>query len=271
MTKAAESAKPQARPELSKQEILDLIHGWTWFAHVPREAREWLADRAVQKRVDKGQVVYVSGDPATQIYGVISGVFRIYMATAAGDEITLEEVVCGSWFPHIVPRDPLTYMANCVCQESADVLVVAQSVISEFATRWPAYYQGLYQEFANRAAVIGGRIELLSLHSLNVRLAVYLLRMLRLRGQPQTDGATWLPAFDSQTEVGSRVGGTRQRVNGIFTAWTRRGLIEPHKDGIRVLDVDALTIEARKSGFDLDSYLAGWHGGWQGRRDRPPA
>jgi CRP-like cAMP-binding protein len=250
----------------SSSAVLELIRGWKWFAYVPPEGQEWLAARAHFKQIQKGKSVYIAGDPATHIYGVISGVFRVFMATSKGDEITLEEVVAGGWFPHIVPAEPPVYIANCTCQEEATVVSISYSVMTEFAQRWPTYYRGLYHEFTSRAAVIGGRIELLSLHNLNVRLAVYLLRMIRLRGKQEADGAIWLAAIDSQSEVGSRVGGTRQRVNSIIKTWTRRGLLEAHKDGFRILDIAALTSEAKKTGFDLDAYLAGWHGGWQGRR-----
>jgi len=103
-----------------------------------------------------------------------------------------------------------------------------------------------------------------------VRLAVYLLRMSRLRGRPEASGAVWIEAFDSQTEVGARVGGTRQRVNGVLKAWVKKGLIELHKDGTRIIDVRGLEREAKKSGFDLDGYLRGYHGGWQGPINREP-
>jgi CRP-like cAMP-binding protein len=255
----------ESDPEAAKKLVLETIRGWRWFTHVPAEGTEWLASRSSLQQIPKDKYVYISGDRATHVYGVISGVFRIYLATPKGDEITLEETVAGSWFPHLIPQDPPTYFANCICQESSIVVAVPQAAIAEFAERWPIYYRGLYTEFTKRAVVIAGRIELLTLHNLNVRLAVYLLRMLRLRGKPEAGGAIWLAAIDSQTEVGARVGGTRQRVNSILKLWARRDLLELHKDGVRVLNVKGLTAEATKSGFDLESYLAGWHGGWQGR------
>jgi CRP-like cAMP-binding protein len=110
-----------------------------------------------------------------------------------------------------------------------------------------------------------GRIELLSLHNLNVRLAVYMLRMARLRGRAEPAGAIWVGAVESQSEVGARVGGTRQRVNRALTTWAKKGIVELHKNGVRILDLKRLTAEAEKSGFDVAGYLSGWHGGWQGR------
>ena len=256
---------PAATPAPS---VLELIQGWKWFAYVPPEAQQWLAQRASIAHLARGQFVYSSGDPATQIYAVMGGLFRIYLTTPRGEEITLEEVVSGSWFPHMSPGDKPVYLGNCVCLKDADVAVFSMSVMTEFAQRWPGYYKGLYHEFTDRAVVIFGRIELLSLHNLHVRLAVYLLRMAHLRGEPEPGGSVWVPAADSQTEIGARVGGTRQRVNSVLKAWSQKGLIELHKEGTRILDLPRLMAEAKKSGFEVEQYLAGWHGGWQGRKLR---
>jgi len=250
----------------TRDEFLKLIRGWRWFYYVPEEAHEWLAERARIKHFAEGRILYLAGAPATHIYGVISGVFRIYVTSPRGHEITLEEVVAGGWFPHIVPAETPVYSADCICQHDSVVLSLPLPIVAEFSRRWPAYYRGLYHEFTDRAAVILGRIELLSLHNLNVRLAVYLLRMSRLRGQVEPSGTIWVRAFDSQSEVGARVGGTRQRVNGVLKAWVKKGLIELHKDGTRILDIAGLKREAEKSGFDVDNYLAGYHGGWQGHK-----
>lgn len=246
--------------------VLDLISGWRWFSYAPPEARRWLAERATVKRVAKGRIMYASGMPATAIYGVMNGLFRIYVTSTKGDEITLEEVVRGGWFPHMIPAEKPKYIGNCVCLEDSTVVVIPIDVFTEFAGRWPGLFRGLYHEFIDRIGVILGRIELLSLHNLEVRLAVYLLRMAHLRGVTAADGSIWVAAHDNQTEIGTRVGGTRQRVNKILKDLSKQGIIELHKDGTRILDAAWLTKEAKQSGFELESYLEGWHGGWQGAK-----
>ncbi len=258
----------QEQPQLPPTSTLalELVRGWPWFDDVPAEAQVWLAERAGMRRYEKGQTVYVEGEPVTHIYGVASGSFRIFISTSKGDEITMEEVVPGGWFPHFLPAAAPKYAGNCVCQEGATVITVAQPVIAEFGRQWPQYYLGLYREFGSRwASFLRGRVELLSVHTLDVRLAVYLLRMLRLRGKVEASGSILLAPFESQTEIGARVGGTRQRVNGILKAWARRGWIEPCPNGLRINDVESLVAEARKSGFDVDAYIASWQGGWEGK------
>ena len=256
------------RPNPADQPLaarLQLIQGWRWFAYLPPEAHHWLAEQMSFAHIGKGQRVYASGDRATSVYALIDGAFRIYLPLPRGDEITLEEVR-GGWFPHMVPKENPTYIGNCVCLDDARVAVVPVRAMTELAQRWPAYYRGLYHEFIDRLDIIFGRIELLSVHNLNVRLAVYLLRIAQLRGTRGSDGSVWVPAHDSQSEIAARVGGTRQRVNSILNAWSRTGLIERHKEGTRILDAKRLTQEAKQSGFELERYLAAWQGGWQGKK-----
>ncbi len=254
------------RPAVSQQDALNLIRGWRWFSYLEPETQDWLASRAVAKGVEKNKMIYMSGDPAQHIYGVVSGACRIFITSRRGDDITLEEVVKGGWFPHVVPAEKPVYFGNCICQSDATILSISRATITELEKRSGAYYRGLYHEFMDRASVIMGRIELLSLHNLNVRLAVYLLRIAKLRGQPQEGSkALWVDEPNSQSEFGARVGGTRQRVNGILKTWAAKKYIELHKDGILLLDMKALNAEARKSGFDVDQYLSSWHGGWQGK------
>jgi CRP/FNR family transcriptional regulator len=259
------AATDASRSAMKNSVALELIRGWKWFAYVPAEGQQWLAERAIHKQIAKGQFVYTSGDPFTAVYAVNSGMFRIYAPSHAGDEITLEEIAPGGWFPHRLSSNPPKYFCNCVCQQDATVIVIPLSVIEEFAQRWPGYYRGTYEELTDRAVVIIGRIELLSLHNLKVRLAVYLLRMAQLRGTPEPSGAIWILADDRQSEIGARVGATRQRVNSILKAWVKSGIIELHKEGMRLLKPDALTRQAENSGFPLSQYLAGWHGGWRGK------
>ncbi|HVT35909.1 MAG TPA: Crp/Fnr family transcriptional regulator [Nevskiaceae bacterium] len=244
--------------------ILDTIRHWRWFQYVPAQAHAWLASRASVQTIAQGTLLYSPGDPVKAIYGVIDGVFRIYSALPKGEDLTLEEVVAGGWFSHMIPDPRATQITHCVCQQDARVVVIPWSTVCEFGRRWPDFYRGCYEEFLLRAGVIIGRLELLSAHDLKVRLAVYLLRIAKLRGVRAPDGSIWLGSAANQSEVGARVGGARQRVNYALKEWSREGWLTLGKDGIRLLDLQAIRAQATRTGFDVDAYLGGWHGGWQG-------
>lgn len=259
---ASEEAAANAR----RPSCLELVRAWKWFAWIPAEAQEWVAAAAVEVRFVRGQQVYVSDEPATRVYGVASGTFRIYLSTPGGDEITMEEVVAGRWFPHYTQTTPALYLGNCVCLHDAVAYAVPIGTLLELGRRWPGWFRGLYEELTDRAVTTFGRIELLSLHTLDVRLAVYLLRMTRLRGVREADGSWRVPMLESQSEIGARVGGARQLVNTILMRWTKKGVLDLGKNEIRIRDIAALTVTAKKSGFKLEEYLGAWHGGWGERR-----
>ena len=252
---------------MTEPTILDTIRGWKWFAYAPPDAQQWLADRASLKKISKGAIVFSVGDPVKCLYGVISGNFRIYVTTQNGDQITLEDVAAGSWFAHWSPYQDPVYRVSCDCQRDSVVAAIGYEDVGEFSRRWPEFYRGLYEEVADRHEVIVARIELLSFHTLDVRLAVYFLRMLHLRAEKKTQGTTFVDMGISQTEVAARVGGARQRVSSIINKWKKRGLIEVNDAGdISVRDIESMKAEAMKTGFDLSTYLAAWHGGWREKK-----
>jgi hypothetical protein len=88
--------------------------------------------------------------------------------------------------------------------------------------------------------------------------------MAHLRGVQEKDGSLRVPITESQAEIGARICGTRQMVNVVLKRWSRLGTIAMRDDGIHILKADALWSEARKTGFDIDEYLAGYHAGWAG-------
>ena len=246
-----------------KSQALELINCWSWFDYVPAEAKDWLADRCRIMTVDKGTTLYRHGDPVTHIYGVASGGFRIFVASAAGDEMTLEEVAAGAWFPHFLPSDHPTYFCHCVCVKQATIIALSTADFLTFGSRWPEFYRGLYTEFVARGAVTIGRMELLTLHTLHVRMAVYLLRMLVIQGRERSSGVFFIESEVSQSEIANRVGGARQRVNSILKEWERLSAIEMARSGIVIRDTKFLSGIVRDSGFDLDAYLGAWQGGWK--------
>ena len=243
---------------------LDLIRGWKWFAHVPEADRAWFAAQGTVGKLRPGAMLYEAGAPVKNIYVVRDGTLRVFLASPRGDEITMEEVVRGGWVPHVTQAAEPKHLIHCDCPQGASVIAFPNRAFRQLGERAPGLYRGLYEEFTDRGTMITARIELLALHNLEVRLAVYLMRIGRLRGERRGDGSIWVPLTTSQTEIGARVAGTRQNVNTILKSWDKRGVVKSGKGGLLISDGQWLSAKARKSGFDLEAYLSSWHGGWQG-------
>nr|WP_246864632.1 Crp/Fnr family transcriptional regulator [Spongiibacter thalassae] len=242
---------------------MELVNRWDWFAFVPEEGKRWFAEHCLLHTVEKGQSLYLHNDPVTHIYGLLSGSLRIYTASASGQEMTLEELAVGSWFPHFMLTDKPSYYGNCTATRVSTLVRIGIDDFMAFGERWPRLYKGLYAEFAARGAATIGRMELLTQHSLKVRLAVYLLRLVVVRGSNGADKGYFVESSDSQEEIANRVGGARQRVNAILKEWERTGTIVIAKNGLTIHNPHVLLAAAKESGFDADAYLEAWQGGWK--------
>lgn len=249
---------------ISREAICQLIRGWQWFTYVPDEAVEWLSGHAKLRQFDSKQELYMQGDPVTSVYGVLDGIFKAYTLSPAGEETMLEQVVAGGWFPYYVPAQKPVYITSAACVEAGQALVISRAVIEEFGERWPQYYRGIYHEFSDRMSIIIARIELLNLYSLEVRLAVYILRLARLRGHRGDNGWTIVEMTGNQTDIGSVIGGTRQRINVVLSGWTKLGVLSKEKKRFVIKDINYLYGIVEASGFNVSDYLDSWQGGWGG-------
>lgn len=249
---------------MNNQDLFELVANWRWFQFVPEEGQRWLAQRLVLKKHTRGEALYAQGEAVSHVYAVVSGSFKTYMLSPLGEETTLEEIAPGGWFPYFVPGDTPTYLSACMCVDTGIVATVPLSVVREFGELWPRFYEGLYTEIADRLGVIIGRIQLLSLYSVEVRLAVYILRMINLRGRHTEGGSIFISAMGSQSEIGARIGGTRQRINTVLSSWSKVGVLSVQNPGVVVHDREYLYSIIRESGFEIDAYLDNWQGGWLG-------
>ena len=253
--------KPQN--STAKSQALELINRWNWFAYVPEDAKNWFAEHCLLTSIKKGEDIYLHNDPVHHVYGLISGGLRIYTTSAAGQEMTLEELAVGTWFPHFLHKQNPTYYGNCTASKASTLICIGVNDFLSFGEYWPEFYRGLYVEFTARGAATIGRMELLTQHSLKVRLAVYLLRLVVVRGIKDTGYGYFVESADSQEEIANRVGGARQRVNAILKEWEREGALSIGRDGLTITETRELLEVARASGFDIDAYLEAWQGGWK--------
>ncbi len=246
-----------------KHQALELINRWNWFAHVPDDAKDWFAAHCFLETIDKGQDLYLHNDPVRHVYGLLSGGLRIYTTSASGQEMTLEELAVGAWFPHFLHKDSPTYYGNCTATKTSTLVCITVQDFMNFGECWPEFYRGLYVEFTARGAATIGRMELLTQHSLKVRLAVYLLRLIVVRGSSDSGKSYFVESADSQEEIANRVGGARQRVNAILKEWERTDTLTIGREGLVIAKPHELLEVARESGFDIDAYLDAWQGGWK--------
>ena len=78
-----------------------------------------LAEIVLIRTVDKGEVLFFQGDPASGFYTLLSGLIRIYKSSPEGKEYTLHTIRPGQMFAEAAIFGGEVFPANCMAIEDS--------------------------------------------------------------------------------------------------------------------------------------------------------
>lgn len=222
--------------------IRDFIAASTWFTDAPDDVLDKLADAAKIRQFHANSYLWSMGETNTELFGVVSGRVRMYIASTMGQEFTLVDREEGSWLGEACLRDDLGRLIGARTVMASDILVIHRQVVLEAARDWPLLYRNL---FLHEVILCRGLYELLSgmlFYPLKTRVAGRLLALVQEHGQ-QVEEGTLLDIKVSQNDFARLAMGSRQRVNRIFRDWDKRGLVETRGDFLLITDLEAFEQE----------------------------
>lgn len=222
--------------------IRDFIAASSWFDEAPDEVLDKLADAAKIKSFHANSYIWSMGETNTELFGVVSGRVRMYIASPMGQEFTLVDREEGSWLGEACLKDDLGRLIGARTLTPSDILVIHRQVLQDAARDWPLLYRNL---FLHSVVTSRGLYELLSgmlFYPLKTRVAGRLLALVQEHGQ-QVEEGTLLDIKVSQNDFARLAMGSRQRVNRIFRDWDKRGLVETRDDFLLITDLEAFEQE----------------------------
>ena len=94
--------------------------------------------------------VFVEGDPAGAVYGIVDGRVRIYSTTRGGREVTLAHHDRGQLLGELSAIDGLPRSASAVTVEASELVAVSGVAFNEWLVEHPELMQPLLRMLANR-------------------------------------------------------------------------------------------------------------------------
>jgi len=183
--------------------------------------------------VDKGEILFVEGEPSTRMFVVLSGRVRIFRNSAAGAELVLSHAGPGESIGELSVIDELPRSASAQALERCRVISVPADRMREVLSQSPDAMLAVARHLAVTVRRLTGTTSDFIFLDLPHRLAKYLLAL------PMADGATVvLPA--SQSGIAAQLGVTRQSLNQALGALAQAGLITVDGRTVKVLDLAAL-------------------------------
>ena len=202
-----------------------------------------VADRAVEHKLGRGEILFLAGDAARGLYVIVEGAVRAYRVGSDGREQVIHVERAGATVGEVPFFDEGGYPSTVAGEEQSNLLFIGRTEVYTLLSDHPTIAIAALKVLAARLRNCASLVETLSLHDVDRRLARLLLTEARARGQRFAD----VLEFDfllTHQQVASRIGSVREVVSRAFSRLQQAGLVRV--DGKRV------TIPSERS---LSGYL----------------
>jgi CRP-like cAMP-binding protein len=204
-----------------------------------------LASRLRRRRFKRGEVIFHQADAGDSLHVVASGAVKIVLPSAEGDEAIIATLREGDFFGELALLDGTPRSATATAVDQAETLVLPRDVFMDLLDSLPGLRDALLAGLARELRRLTGHVEELHFLDLAGRLAMRLTRL--ANDAPRApDGGARLSWADTQSDLASMIGGTRQSVNRLLSELIDDGLVRLEQDALVIPDVERLARRAER-------------------------
>lgn len=181
------------------------------------------------QHINKDRLLFGQGDSSDKLYFVIEGWFKAEKMAADGRQTTLRFIGPGELINELSVFSKIENEVSVIAMEDGQVFYFSQHVVEEWLNDDPRFSRAVIERLAIRIQHLLDQIEELSLYTVDVRLARFLLA--------QAENDVWeRQSWITQTEIAARLGTVLDVVNRNLQKLVRDGLIEIRRDKITIVD-----------------------------------
>ncbi len=204
---------------------------------------EALAERAVERHLARGEVLFMAGDDAAGLFVIVEGAVRAYREGLDGREQVIHVERAGATIAELPVFDDRPYPSTVAAEEETLVLFIDRRDVKRLCLEHPNIALAALKLLAGRLRRCAELVEALSLREVDQRLARWLLSEARLRGTRTSERLQITLALTNQ-QIAARIGSVREVVSRAFTRLQQNGLIAVDGRVVLIPDEDALEIYA---------------------------
>jgi CRP-like cAMP-binding protein len=209
------------------------------FGGLTAEALNDIAQRAVELHLQKGEMLFLSGEAARGLFVVVSGKIRVFQQNEDGREQVMYVDTAGSVLGDVPVFDDGPYPASAIAEADADVLFIEKSDIRELCAKYPSLALAALRLMAGKVRKHSTLVEALSLHEVGQRLALFLLSETQSATFSADDPMSFRLRL-SNHDIASRIGSVRDVVSRAFSRLKHEGLIFIDDRNVTILDLQGL-------------------------------
>ena len=213
-------------------------------ADLAEEELAYIAERAVARRFDPGQLIFSEGDPCPGLWVIETGRVRIFKSSSSGREQVLAIEGPGSSVAELPVFDGGKYPASAAAVDEATLLFISKEDFQSLCLKHPQVGLKVLRIVGRRLRGLVGIIEELSFGTVRHRLIALLVRLAR-QGQHTPQGVQIeLPATNQ--ELAAQIGTVRELVSRNLSRLQAENLIRIEGRKVVIADLAALQGEIKE-------------------------
>lgn len=183
-----------------------------------------LADRASERRLARGEMLFFEGEEARGLYVIVEGAVRAFRESLEGREQVMHVETAGAIIAEVPVFDEGTYPSTVAGEEDSLLLFIDKRDVRRLCMERPQIALAALKLLATRVRRAAALIEQLSLFEVDQRLARLLLAEARARGRRR--GATiTVDLLLTNQQIAARIGSVREVVSRALNRLQQNGLI----------------------------------------------
>ncbi len=201
--------------------------------------RRRLAEVALVKSWDKGEVIFNEGDPSDFLLTVLTGRVKVVKLQPSGKEVILEIFGPGDPVGAVVAYEGRPFPASAIALDRTTCLLVRRGPLFALLEKHPSLVRGLLSAFTRRIVELAQRIPEVAGARVETRFAHLFLKLADRVGRAR-EGAVFIPMVLTRQELADLTGTTIETCIRLMSRWGKEGILETEKDGFVLADRAAL-------------------------------
>lgn len=214
-----------------------------WFAALPADFAAGLLHMAQLRTLDAGQALFLRGDAACGLYGVVRGAIDISGTGGRSDAARaalLTRLDPPTWFGEIALFDGSVRTHDAHAASACTLVHVPQEALLGWLAQHPGHWHALALLLTDKLRTAFVAIEELALLPAPQRLARRLVLMAEGYGQWSGDHRSRRSLALSQEDLALMLAISRQTANRILKGLQAHGLLRVHRGEIEICDLQGL-------------------------------
>jgi CRP/FNR family transcriptional regulator len=224
-------------------EKINALRRTTFFGELNETELSALAERAIERRLSRDEILFVAGEEARGLFVIVKGSLRAFREGVDGREQVIHVERAGATIAELPVFDDKPYPSTVAAEEETVVLFLAKNDVKSLCLKHPQIALAALKLLAGRLRKCAELVEALSLHEVDQRLARWLLAEAQARGRRTTFGIEITLALTNQ-QIAARIGSVREVVSRALSRLQQNGLIAVEGRRVMIGDEEALEIFA---------------------------